>query len=50
MVTEVPRMQPSQEEVEATTQALGTGMTIHQNIFHLNQAREKQVTSLLLLH
>jgi len=49
MVTEVPCMQPSQEEIEATTQALATGMTIHQNILLLNKAGEKQVTLLLLL-
>jgi len=49
MMTEVPRMLPSQQEITATTHALHTGMAIHQNILHLNQAREKQVISLLLL-
>jgi len=42
-------MLSSQEEIEATAHALDTGMTIYQNILHLNRAREKQVTSLLLM-
>ena len=49
MITEVPRMFPSQEEIEATAHALDAGMTIHQNILHLNKARQKQVILLLLL-
>jgi len=49
MITQAPRMLPSQEEIEATAHALDTGMTIYQNILHLNRAREKQVISLLLM-
>ncbi len=49
MITEVPHMQPSQQEIEATTHPLDAGMTIHQNTLHLNKARQKQVILLLLL-